>query len=288
MDLCGTAVAAGAAWVHRATAFDKDLSDTIARAIEQPGFAMLDVWELCPAYYMERNKLGKKELLTLADDHGLKFGLLTDKPRPEYTERYHEAYREGKGVLKKRPKIEAEFSGTVTKQTGIIIAGSAGQRIKSSATLFAEAAMFAGLSATQKDDYPITVRTGHSVAEIILSPETIEYTGIDAPDYVLIISEEGLKRIRSRIGGWPETCTIFTDEGLDLPETRAQVRRLPFGEIAKKVSKLSVAIGSLSAMIQGTGMFPVEALEKAVQTFQSPKIAESSLKAVAEGRRLEG
>jgi 2-oxoglutarate ferredoxin oxidoreductase subunit beta len=88
MDLCSTAIAAGASWVRRVTTFDKDLPDQIAAAIQQPGFAMLDVWELCSAYYMERNKLGKKELLALADEYGLGFGSLADRPRLEYSERY--------------------------------------------------------------------------------------------------------------------------------------------------------------------------------------------------------
>jgi Pyruvate/2-oxoacid:ferredoxin oxidoreductase gamma subunit len=286
MDLCSTAIAAGASWVRRITAFDKDMPDQIAAAIQQPGFAMLDVWELCSAYYMERNKLGKKELLALADEYGLGFGNLADHPRPEYSERYRQAYDEGKSVLKKRPRIEVKYDHSVTKQTGIIIAGSAGQRIRSAATIFAEAGIFAGLNATQKDDYPITVRTGHSVAEIILSPETIEYTGIDSPDYVLVISEDGLKRVRAKISQLSESCTLYADDSLDLPETKARIRRLPFAEVGKQVNKLSVASGALAAMLKDSGMFPVEALETAVETFQSPSIAETNKRAISIGSDL--
>jgi pyruvate/2-oxoacid:ferredoxin oxidoreductase beta subunit len=85
MDLCGVAVAAGAAWVYRATAFDRDLAQVIATAIQQPGFAMVDVWELCTAYYMPRNQWKKSDLLARVEEYGLGLGLQVDRPRPEYS-----------------------------------------------------------------------------------------------------------------------------------------------------------------------------------------------------------
>ena len=286
MDLCGTSVAAGAAWVYRATMFDKDLPDVIADAISQPGFAFIDVWELCTAYYMPRNKLKKKELFELLDSYGFTVGLQADKPRPEYSDKYRSAYETGKSVLKKKPPIEPEFDNSVDRQTGIIIAGSAGQKIKSAATLFAEGAIFAGLNATQKDDYPITVQTGHSVAEIIVSPQRIDYTGIEEPDYFVLISEDGLKRTRAKIEKLPETCILYADTDIELPETKAQVRRLPFNELEKKVGKLSLSSAAIAAMIEDSGVFPIEAFAKAIKSFQSEKIAEINLKALEAGVEL--
>ncbi len=289
MDLCGTAVAAGAAWVYRATSFDKDLPDVIADAIEQPGFAMIDVWELCTAYYMPRNQLKKKELFELVESYDFTLGLQADKPRPEYSVRYRQAYEAGKSSVKKKPPIEKQYPNKVKEQTGIIIAGSAGQKIRSAATLFAEGSIFAGLNATQKDDYPITVQTGHSVAEIIVSPERIDYTGIESPDYFILISEDGLKRTRAKIGALPETCVLYADESIELPETKAQVRRFPFGEVVgKKAGKLSVASGAMATMLEDSEIFPVEAYATAIREFQSPKIAEINLKALTAGSELVG
>ncbi len=286
MDLCGTATAAGAAWVYRATSFDNNLPDVIATAIEQPGFAMIDVWELCTAYYMPHNDLKRKELMELLGSYDFTIGLQADKPRPEYTVRYREAYEAGKSVLKNKKPIQPQFEHSVKKQTGIVIAGSAGQKIKSAATSFVEGAMFAGLNATQKDDYPITVQTGHSVAEIILSPERIDYTGIDAPDYFILISEDGLKRRRAMIEKLPETSTLYTDESIELPATKAKIVRLPFTEAAKSIGKLSVAIAAFAAMLEDAGMFPVEAFNTAIRAFTSPKIAEANVSAVSAGAEL--
>ncbi len=286
MDLCGTAVAAGAAWVYRATTFDKDLSGIIKMAIEQPGFAFVDTWELCTAYYMVRNKLRKKELFDLLDFYGFSVGLQADKPRPEYSVKYMEAYEQGKSVIKKKPYIKAQHPNSVTRQTGIIIAGSAGQKIRSAATVLAEGSIFAGLNATQKDDYPITVQTGHSVAEIILSPDRIDYTGIENPDFFVLISEDGLKRTRPKIQALPETCILYVDETIELPETKAQVRRLPFRKLEKAVGKLSLSTAAVAAMLEDSEMFPIEAYGLAIKSFQSPKIAEINLKAVTAGAEL--
>ncbi|UCF04032.1 MAG: 2-oxoacid:acceptor oxidoreductase family protein [bacterium] len=286
MDLCGTAIAAGAAWVYRGTVFDKKLPDMLAQAIEQPGFAMLDVWELCTAYYSPRNQIKKKELEALLDSYGFKTGLLVDNPRAEYSVHYREAYETGKSVIKKKTKIDTKFDNSVRKQTGIVIAGSAGQKIKSTATLFAEASMYSGLDATQKDDYPITVMTGHSIAEIIVSPERIDYTAIDEPDYFIVISEDGLRRARARIEKLPETCTLYAEETLELPDTKARIVRLPLNETAKKVGRLSIAVVALSAVLVDTGLFPVEAFGTAISAFQKKKIADINLKAMEAGSEL--
>jgi len=286
MDLCGTAAAAGAAWVYRATMFDKDLSDVIADAIMQPGYAMMDIWELCTAYYTPRNNLKKKELFELLESHELKTGLVVDKPRLEYTENYRQAYESGKGVIKKKPLIEPKFENSVKKQTGIFIAGSAGQKIVSAATLLAEGGIFAGLNVTQKDDYPITVQTGHSVAEIIVSPDQIHYTSIKSPDYFVLISEDGLKRTRAKVASLPETCILYCDENIELPETKAQVRRLSLKALSKESGKLALSTAAIALMLADSGLYPLEAFETAIKTFQSAKIAEINLKAVAAGVKL--
>jgi Pyruvate/2-oxoacid:ferredoxin oxidoreductase gamma subunit len=276
-------MAAGASWVYRATAFDKDLADVMADAIAEPGFAMVEVWELCTAYFSPRNQFKRSDLFQLLEDNNFERGLLRHKPRPEYSAFYREAYEKGRQKIKRKPKIKAKYSHQVKKQTGIVIAGSAGQKIKSTATIFAESAMFSGLEATQKDDYPITVRTGHSLAEIIVSPQTIEYTAIESPDYFLLLSEDGLKRSRKTIENLPRHCLMLAEKSLTLPPTKARVIALPFLETAKKIDKLSIAMVGLGALLKTSELFSVEALLTAVSTFQKSTTAENNKKAVRAG-----
>ena len=286
MDLCGTAIAAGAAWVHRTTMFDKQLPDVMAQAIGQPGFAMLEVWELCTAYYSPRNSLNKTALHRLLEKYGLRAGLLANDPRPEYSNAYRDAFEAGKRPVSRAVPIEVQYGNSASKQTGIVLAGSAGQKIRSTATLFAQAAMFSGLDATQKDDYPITVMTGHSLSEVIISNERIDYTAIDAPDYFVLISEDGLKKTRARIEQLPDTCTLYAEESLNLPETKARVVRLPWTATARKIGRLSIAVVALATVLQDSGLFPVPALATAISKAQKPKIAETNLKAVQAGAEL--
>jgi Pyruvate/2-oxoacid:ferredoxin oxidoreductase gamma subunit len=209
-----------------------------------------------------------------------------DRPRPEYSARYRETCRAAGHAPPRKPLIEHAFPNAVRKQTGIIIAGSAGQKIKSTATLFAEGSIFAGLSATQKDDYPITVQTGYSVSEIIVSPERIDYTGIDSPDLFVLLSVEGLVRCRARIEELPAGCTLYAEETLELPTTSARVRRLPFSELARRVGKPYAAAAALAALLEDSGIFPAEAFATAIRSFRSDEIAERNLRALDAGAGL--
>ena len=106
------------------------------------------------------------------------------------------------------------------------------------------------------------------------------------PDYFLVISEDGLKRARARIAALPETCTLYADESLELPETKAKVVRLPWAETAKKIDRLSVAVIALATVLQDAGLFPVEAFKGAISKFQRAKIAEINVKAADAGAGL--
>lgn len=286
IDLCATSIAAGASWVYRATSFDKELPDIITSAIQQPGFAMVDIWELCTAYFSKQNRFGKKDMFELLERYGFSTGLLIDKPRTEYSERYQKSYTAGKHVLKKKTPVEKEFDNRVEKQTGIVIAGSAGQKIRSTARTFAIGAIHAGLHCTQKDDYPITVQTGHSLSEVIISPDRIDFTGILSPDYFIVLSEDGLKHSATRIQNLSESCILYADDTLNIPETKAQIRRFPFRKTALQTSRLSGAYVALGAMLTQTGMFPIEAFESAITKEQREDLARLSLMALIAGVSL--
>ena len=286
MDLCETATAAGAGWAYRGTTFDKDLPDRIAEAITQPGFSLLDIWEMCTAYYVLRNKLKKKDLMDIMGRNNFKYGLVANNTRPEYGSQYRATYVDTATPERKPRTIEIKFDNNVTRQTGIVIAGSAGQKIRSAAGLFAQSSMYSGLSATQKVDYPNTVMTGHSVSEIIISPERINYTAIDTVDYFVLVSEDGLKNTKSRIEKLPSTCTLYVEKSLKLPHTEAEIIRLPLMATAKKVNRLSIGIVALAALVKDSGIINLDAFAEAIAAFQNPAAAEISLRALDAGSAL--
>ncbi len=285
MDLCATVMGAGAGWVYRGLGYDSDLPDRIAQAIRHPGFAILDVWELCTAYYLPRNDLNKKRLYDMAETSGMAVGLLADKARPEFGAEYRRS-AEAMPKRDRRISIEPEFEHGLARQTGIVVAGGAGQKVHAAATAFARAGMLSGLHVTQTDDYPITIMTGHSVAEINLSPEVIDYTAIDAPDHFLVVSEEGLKKTRRWIGALRASCTLYIDEGLEAPETAARVRALPIAKTARGVDRLTLAVVAFAAMLTESGLFPIAAFEAAMTRFQPKPIAETNIAAMVKGVEL--
>ncbi len=284
MDLCAISAAAGASWVYRGMTHDIDLADSIAQAIRHNGFSVLDIWELCTAYYTPRNAMNKRELMELAATAGMQTGLLQETQRPEFGAAYRAASVGGKQL--RRIPVEKKFANNLTRQMGIVIAGGAGQKVKSAATAFAYAGMLCGLDVTQKDDYPITVMTGHSLSEVNFSPAPIEYTAIDDPDYFLVLSEEGLKKSRKWIGRLAPTCTLFADDQLALPETKAKIRRLDLARARKEIGKLSLSIAATAALVIDSAFIPFDALLEAIRLCQPPDIAEGSLKAAGFGAKL--
>ncbi|MBN9460020.1 MAG: 2-oxoacid:acceptor oxidoreductase family protein [Burkholderiales bacterium] len=285
MDICATLGGAGATWVYRGMTHDADLAERIEQGVRHPGFAVLDVWELCTAYYTPRNDMNKRELMNLAENVGMSTGLLVERERSEFGAAYRAA-SSAKARAPRRIVMERAFDHALDRQVGVVIAGSAGQKVKSAATIFGRAGMLCGLDATQKDDYPITIMTGHSLSEINFSPERIEYTAIDSPDWFAVVSVDGLKKTRKWITQLPPTCTLLIDETLELPSTQARVLALPIIKAAKEAGRFTSSVVAMSAILARSGIFPLAAYEEAINRYQSAGVAETNLKAVRKGAEL--
>ncbi len=285
IDICAIGAGAGATWAYRGISYDKDLDERIIEGIKHPGFSILDIWELCTAYYMPRNEYNKKELYKLIETSGLNSGLIVQSERGEFGA----MYRESAGNLppaKDISALEPVFGHKLKEQTGVVIAGSAGEKIRSAASLFSRAGIMSNLHATQKDDYPITVMTGHSVSEINLSPVTIEYTAIDSPDYFVIVSEDGLKKTAALVASLGSTTHLIVDEGLQIPDTAATIERLPLVRSAKKAGQFTIGLIALGALIERSEIYPTEALRESVRRHQKPGIVETNLRAIDLGSEL--
>ena len=124
--------------------------------------------------------------------------------------------------------------------------------------------------------------------QIILDKKEINYTGIESPDYLIIIAPEGLAKVKRIIQNMNETSTIMIDDNLVslLPETRAKIEIFPFRKTANTIDRFSITILSLATFLARTNLFPIEALKKAVMLTQKKAIAEVNLKAIDAGVRL--
>ena len=266
LDICATVAANGAGYVWRGTSFDKDLPGRISDAVRADCFALLDIWELCTAYFVPNNQASKKTLTTILDDLGLKAGLLHRADHPEYAAAYRRAAQTQSGEPLKAPRsIAPRFESSLSNPFRLVVAGSAGGKVKSAARLVGEAALLSGLWAAQRDDYPITVMTGHSIAEIVISPREIDYTGITRPDAMVLLSSEGAAKVGAQLAAMtPENQVFAMSDVADL-KTSATVHVIDHAKIPSRLGKGSVALYCIARALRELRVFPVEALEAAAR-----------------------
>jgi pyruvate/2-oxoacid:ferredoxin oxidoreductase beta subunit/Pyruvate/2-oxoacid:ferredoxin oxidoreductase gamma subunit len=281
LDLCATVAANGASFVVRATAFDANLADLMAQAIAHGGFALLDIWELCTAYFVPNNRFSKKALESMLAAMQLPRGIVHREERPEYSRAYREANASqlGQPALPMRP-IAPKYESRVKSKTHIVIAGAAGQKIRSTAASLGRGAALSGLWVTQRDEYPVTVMSGHSVSEVILSPEEIHYTGIPAPDVMLILAPEGFKIVKKMLPGLGPESRLYIRADLLPMETKARLIPLDFDKPGARAGRKDMAMMAVAAMLHDTGLYPLDALREAVTVGQKAEIAQENLAAI--------
>ncbi|NLE73944.1 MAG: hypothetical protein GX604_04860 [Actinobacteria bacterium] len=286
LDLVRTLQPSKPAFLARTHVFAEGQVDMLVEAIQTPGFALVDMWDLCIAYVGSRLALNKSAIEGMMDELDMPAGVLYRGTRPEYSAAWRALYDE-KGARTPPCLLQVTGGSVLDHKVGIILAGGAGQKIRSAATLVGTAAIMSGLKATQKDDYPITVRTGHSVSEVIVSPDDIYFTGIEDPDITVILAADGLAQVARRLTKCSPDARIYVDEALaDSVQTPGRVVPLPFAQTAKRVGKLTIAPVAIGAVLAREGLFPVHIFEAAARAMQKEAVAESTIAGVRAGLEL--
>jgi len=282
MDIAGTAKVNGGGFIARATAFDKDLPDMITKAMNHDGFSLIDIWELCTAYYVVRNDFGRKEMLGYMDNMQMESGMLQKTNRPSFQTSYKHIQKQARKQKSMSGLVlETKFSSDLDKPIRIVLAGAAGQKVVSAGNLLASAATLSGLWTSRRADFPITIQTGFSVAEVVISPEPVFYSGIMKPDVAALIAPEGRDKISTLTKAMEKMDLIYYSEGLGNVNSKAKQLPLLFPKSAKKEIRKNISILTAGYLTQELGLFPFEALQEAVRLIQKPKIAEINLGVLA-------
>jgi Pyruvate/2-oxoacid:ferredoxin oxidoreductase gamma subunit len=282
LDICATVGVNGAAYVYRGTQWDEALTDRLVEAIQTPGFALLDVWELCTAYFVKANRFNRKAMEALMTDAGLRPGPLFHRDVAEYAEAYRRAHADDGPSTAARP-IPAEYVANLDRPVSLVVAGSAGGKVRSAARLVGEAAIRSGMWVTQRDDYPVTVQTGHSLAELVLSPTEQPLATVSIPDVLLVLSEDGLRRAAPMLARMRPGGTVVTIPGLRDLETPAQVIVLDPAAGGGPVGKADLSLLILAAAIERLHLLPPDALRTAAS---GGPFAEANLAAIEAGLAL--
>ena len=290
LDLVQLLAAARAGFLARQYATDADLAEVIADAIAHPGFAMVEIVEICPAYGARLNRLTGGGLKELVARQGLTMGRqVAGAPRPTFSE----LYRQQRAALEKKAAaaevVPLAARATLDRELRVVVAGSAGERVQSAAGLLCRAALAAGLYATQKNDNPVTQGTGFSLAEICLSPQPIDYTGMERPDVVIVASADGWKELAAN--GTLERCRAETlvvlDDGLlELFPAAASARgRRLAAPLRRRATASGAALAGLAAWLALDPVLPAEAWDATLATLSEDRRAQAA-EALRLGREL--
>ena len=142
----------------------------------------------------------------------------------------------------------------------LVVAGSAGAKVRSAARLAASAGVLSGLHVTQRDDYPVTVKTGHCVSSLVLSPEEIHFSGIERPDVLVVLSDHGAAKAGRHASAMGDTDRVYAVRGVSLPPTRAQVVVLDPSEAATPLSPHQLSLYVLAVALLDRGVIAADAL----------------------------
>lgn len=228
LDICKTVQAAKAEFIARTVSSDKELSNIFADAIAHEGFALVEVLELCTEHATTKNEIKGNTLKSIAENEGQELGLISNgNSRKEFAQAYFNINKPNgsnfnlfEGFIQKNNDSNNKLN--ITKQTGFVIAGSAGEKVQSSAAKLCKLAASFGYFTTQKNDNPVTQGSGFSLSEVIISPDEIYYTGVEQPDIVIIISGDGLREaVRQNVFERADDNTIlYIDDTLDEPDSK--------------------------------------------------------------------
>jgi pyruvate/2-oxoacid:ferredoxin oxidoreductase beta subunit/Pyruvate/2-oxoacid:ferredoxin oxidoreductase gamma subunit len=271
LDICEVARSAGAPYVHRCSGYDKNLARKIQDAIEYDGFTVMDIWGICPGRYTKKNRLTPKMIDEALTKRPPLEGVVAENVRPEYGQHYRRMAADQKEVPAPAV-IRKQYQAPQAVRQEVVLLGSAGQRIITAGELLCLAGLTAGLKTTQKNEYNITVLRGPSISELILSPEEIDFTGIENPTAMVALDQEGVDRRCDLFERLSEDALIIQVSDVNLPASKARIHRIDLK--AQGIKSPDWALASLAVMAK---------LKKVIH----PKMLEAALKIRFKGQALD-
>jgi 2-oxoglutarate ferredoxin oxidoreductase subunit beta len=258
LDLCAIIQACGGEFVARVLATDANLSDTIAKAIQHPGFALVEIVEICTGWTNAAN-VDERVLADLLEGAHQRVGCLVEsRRRLPFGRAYRAQAASGPTAEPKEEedRVRASYEAPLQGTTRWVVAGSANDRVPWGASMLTRAAVMSGLHATQRMECATPQGTGFSLVEICMSREEIRYTGVDSPDVVVIASDDGLDQLRvnGTLSRLRETSVVFADDLVVQFDCAAPTFRAPFRSVcrtgASALGAILVAVARLQPIRQ--------------------------------------
>jgi len=246
LDICRIAAAAGAPYVARCSGYEKDLADHIQRAVAFEGFSVLDIWGICTGRNRGKGSFNPSRIQKAIEEKNFPGGPVRENLRPEYVSSYRKLAATQKPAefpLKIRPQVFTSLNSAKS----IVILGRAGQGVVAAGEILCLSAMLSGLRVSQKNQHDITVMTGPSISEVILSKDNIGFTGIEKPDFVLALAEEGVRRKKNLFDALGPETIIIQSKAVEIPACRATIVPLDFSTLMIPLPNQAIAMIAILA-----------------------------------------
>lgn len=249
----------------RVSATDAErLARELDASLAHRGFSILEVLEYCPAYAGKANpaELTPKAIERFFSDHGVPPGVWEATTLQE-PYRFEPAPQDVPII-----QVVRRFRHDLDRQVNVLLAGSAGEGVQSSAEVFATAAMRAGLEVVVRGEYPVTVGKGFSAASIVLSPEPILTPVALSWDIALVVSTDGARWLGERVHVLRE---IVWDASLERPAATGQSADF------RRHGARQTSLAALVWLLETKGWFSLDALRESVLALPGQKVRDALL-----------
>lgn len=247
----------GASFSAKVTDISK-FNEVLDDAISSKGFSLVEMASLCTSHGLKKISEFKKMIgsdVVYKNENPIGVSIKNTST----------------SLFSKLKSFTPRVDSLLKEPLGIVIAGSAGGGVQTAAKILAQSGILAGLNVSMKGEYPITVGTGFSVAEVILSKQTINYTGLEKPNVVLAVTTEGFEKVKNRIQKHTE---VFTDIQIN-----TTYKSVPF---SKSAGKKGAALAAIAYWLNNTQLFPVELLHKVIEGHKNEESFKKAIYSVEE------
>ncbi|MEW6351276.1 MAG: thiamine pyrophosphate-dependent enzyme [Thermodesulfobacteriota bacterium] len=272
LDLGSLAVAAGAPWVCRCSAYQEDLTDILEQAIRFKGFSVVEIRGLCPGRYTKLNRVTPKTIAEELEAQGVLCGPIPGLQRDEFGDAYRREAA-SQPVFPRPTGVEARFVPPQASRREIVILGNAGQHVVTAGEVLAMAALSAGLHATQKNEYDVTVLRGPSISEVIIAPDPIDYHACEKPSVIVALADEGVKNRKGLFAQLSQDALVLQASGVEIPPTAAVVRSVDFRTMGLKHAEW--ALFSLALLAEMNRVVSKDMLRAGIQLRFHGEVPES-------------
>ena len=289
-NLIYLAKAAGAVYVSRWTVLHTyELRDSIVEALKKPGFCFIEAITPCHTGYARRNKLGSAlDVMRFYKDNSYQTDILdpentalpfkgrvavgnfVDTEKKTFLQMYRDSVLSRAESGKVRAVAEEEFAAAVTATGGsdgqVRIAGFGGQGIILAGLILGKAvALFGGANATMTQSYGPEARGGACSADVVVSPDRINYPRVTEPDLLILMSEEAARTYGAACSENAEVL-INSDLVKTVPRRRdLSVRTIPATRIAEDLGRVIVAnIVMLGFICSTAGVVGYDSMKHAI------------------------